>query len=144
MIVLDVNVLVAAFREDHSHHTIARPWLLRALEVESAVIVPDLVWVGFLRIVTNRRIFSEPALPSEALAFMSALTKSSAYQQAPGLPNGHDVFRRAVESAGAQSNLIPDAYIAAVALAFVCPVATFDRDFHRFEGLRIVRPEVPT
>ncbi|QIM16192.1 type II toxin-antitoxin system VapC family toxin [Leucobacter insecticola] len=142
MIVLDVNVLVAAFRADHSHHGVARPWLMRLLETESAVIVPDLVWIGFLRVVTNRRIFDGPASPREALTFMEALTRSSAYRRAPGLPDGHDVLHRTVEVTDARANLIPDAYIAAVALAFACPVATFDRDFHRFEGLRIVRPEV--
>lgn len=143
MIVLDVNVLVAAFRDDHSHHAVARPWLMRQLETESAVVVPDFVWVGFLRIVTNRRIFCRPASPGEALAFMEALTKSSAYRHVPGLPEGYGVFQQAIVVTDARSNFIPDAYIAAVALSFACPVATFDRDFQRFEGLRVLRPEWP-
>lgn len=46
-----------------------------------------------------------------------------------------------VEDAEAAANLVPDAYIAAMAIEHDCAVATFDRDFRRFDGLRVVTPE---
>ena len=57
MKVLDVNVLLAAFREDHPHWPIARPWLDRAVESEP-VAVPHRSAVGFGRLATNARVFS--------------------------------------------------------------------------------------
>lgn len=38
------------------------------------------------------------------------------------------------------ANLVPDAYIATVAITHGCPVATFDRDFRRFDDLTVVTP----
>ena len=38
--------------------------------------LPDTVLTGFLRLVTNRKIFSEPAEMSEALSFTSAVRQS--------------------------------------------------------------------
>ncbi|MDR2374692.1 MAG: PIN domain-containing protein [Bifidobacteriaceae bacterium] len=33
--------------------------------------------------------------------------------------------------------MVTDAYIAAIALSFACPVLTFDTDFHRFDALEV-------
>jgi predicted nucleic acid-binding protein len=43
-------------------------------------------------------------------------------------------------SASAAANLATDAYIAAFALSWAASVATLDRDFRRFDGLRIIEP----
>ena len=79
MIVVDVNVLLAAFRADHVHHARARPWLERTLEAGVRIIVPDLVWVGFLRLVTNSHIFDVPATPAEAFEFVDAVCAAPSY-----------------------------------------------------------------
>lgn len=138
MIVLDVNVLLAAFRADHVHHPIVRPWFDDAFATHSDIVVPDFVWVGFLRLVTNTHIFEVPSTLAEAFAFVDAVTASDAYRSVPGLPGGFAVFRQTCETGDATGNLIPDAYIASVARAHACPVATLDRDFRRFDDLRIV------
>jgi predicted nucleic acid-binding protein len=58
VIVLDVSVLLAAHRRDHPHHVAAGSWLANRLaDPREAVIVPDLVWVGFIRIAMNPRVF---------------------------------------------------------------------------------------
>lgn len=139
MIVLDVNVLVSAFRQDHPHHEVAASWLSHLFEVET-VVVPDFVWVGFLRIVTNARIFETPAPIDRAYAFLTALTESEAYLPVAGLESGLVGFKEVLTEAQARGNLISDAYIAAVAISLACPVGTFDRDFRRFTGLGIVAP----
>jgi predicted nucleic acid-binding protein len=51
--------------------------------------------------------------------------------------DARDASARAFHATG---NLVPDAYIASVVLGYDCPVATFDRDFRRFDGPRIVTP----
>lgn len=52
----------------------------------------------------------------------------------------HAAFRDTVLDSDAWGNLIPDAYLASVARAHAVPVASFDRDFRRFDGLEIVVP----
>lgn len=140
MIVLDVNVVVAAFRDDHPHHPIALSWLARTLDGSEPVVVPDLVWVGFVRVVTSSRIFDPAASLDQAFAFVEAVCSAARYVAVPGLADGLDRFRRAALDADATGNLLPDAYIAAVAYAHGAAVATFDRDFRRFDGLRLVTP----
>ncbi|MEO8908276.1 MAG: TA system VapC family ribonuclease toxin [Microbacteriaceae bacterium] len=142
MIVLDVNVLLAAFRADHVHHPIVRPWFERTLAHNVDVVVPDFVWVGFLRLVTNTHIFEVPSTLAEALAFMDAVAAAPSYRSVPGLPNGLGVFAETCIAGEACGNLVPDAYIASVARALASPVATLDRDFRRFDDLRFVVPRL--
>lgn len=140
MIVLDVNVLLAAFRHDHSHHERTRPWFDRLFVQEEGVIVPDFVWVGFVRLVTNSHIFEVPSSIGEAFDFVDAVCAASAYRPVAGLSDGLTAFRQLSVESDAWGNLAPDAYIASVALSHGCPVASFDRDFRRFDGLEIVVP----
>ncbi len=60
MLCLDVNVLVSAIRPDASHHKVA-PTAIEVLRhgTEPVALRPE-VAVGFLRVVTNRRIFTSP------------------------------------------------------------------------------------
>lgn len=60
MLIPDVNVLVAAYRDAAEHHEQARPWLESALSGHEPVGVTDAVLAGVVRIVTNPRIFSPP------------------------------------------------------------------------------------
>lgn len=140
MIVVDVNVLLAAFRQDHERHEQARPWLERALSGGDEIIIPDAVWIGFVRIATNRAIFDVPATAAEAFEFVTSVTASAGYRVMPGLVDGLALFARVCLESDAAGNLVPDAYIASVARAYACPVASFDRDFRRFDDLEIVVP----
>jgi toxin-antitoxin system PIN domain toxin len=141
MILVDVNVLLAAHRLDHGFHDRAKAWLDAALAAEvPSVTVPDLVWVGFLRIATSHRVFNQPSTIAEAVAFAQALIEAPAYFAAPSARGGLTLFLRLAQAAGVAGNLVTDAYIAACALSLDAAVATFDTDFHRFEGLRLIKP----
>lgn len=137
MIVVDVNVLVAAHMAGHPHHSTALRALTAALEADT-VIIPDAVWSGFLRIVTNPRIFVQPALIDEAIAFTRAVCATENYRHLPGLTNTIGPFLDLVKQSAATAALVPDAYIAAIAQSHSCPVMTFDRDFRRFDGVELV------
>lgn len=140
MIVLDVNVVLAAFRQDHPHHEQARPWLERALTDHAGVLIPDAVWVGFVRLVTNSHIFEVPSTPAEAFEFVDAVCAAPSYLRVAGLDGGLGKFKQAVLASNAWGNLVPDAYLASIALSHACPIASFDRDFRRFDRLEIVVP----
>ena len=130
----DVNVLVAASRDDHVHHGPARRWLGGALVAGASgqrLLLLPTVAAGFLRIVTHPRIFEEPTPLDAALAFVRAL------RAAPGVeepPLGPELAR--LEALCARHDLrgndVPDAWIAAVVLDRVDLLVTFDRGFRRF------------
>lgn len=140
MIVLDVNVLIAAFRSDHPHHTIANPWLSELLGGYDDVVVPDSVWVGFLRIVTHPMAMTQPSALDEAAEFVREVVSAPAYLTAAPFTEAASRLVELCRESQATGNLVPDAYIASVALGYGCPVATFDRDFRRFDGLTVVTP----
>lgn len=139
MIVLDVNILVAAFRADHAHHARVLPWLSATIASGEKIGVPDLVWVGFIRICTNHRLLPVPSEIDETLAYVRAFVAQSSYVHLGGLST-LDPLLDTVVASGAAGNLTTDAYIAAVALSLAASVATLDRDFRRFDGLRIIEP----
>lgn len=140
MIVLDVNVLVAAFRQDHPQHATAHPWLAGLLGGYDDVVVPDAVWTGFVRIVTLKGAFAQPSSLDETASFIRDVVGAPAYLTAAPLAESATRLIALCQDSQATGNLVPDAYIASVALGYACPVATFDRDFRRFDGLRIVTP----
>ena len=72
MLLLDVNVVLAAHRHDHPHHAPVRGWFDEMLTGDERFTVPALVWGSFLRLATNRRIFGVPTPRPEAFAFIDA------------------------------------------------------------------------
>jgi uncharacterized protein len=137
---LDVNVVLAAHRDDHPDFKLARDWLDRTLAAKAPFTVVDLVAGAFLRIATNRRIFSIPTPVDEAFAYLKALREQPAHVMlAPG-PQHLVLLERLCGSAEASGDLIPDAQLAAIALEHACELVSFDRDFARFSELKWTRP----
>ena len=140
MVLPDVNILVAAYRDDASAHASCRPWLKAVLSGDEAFAVSELVLSGFLRIVTHPRVFIHPSPPDEALKFANVIrSQPQCVPLRPG-PRHWEIFTRLYQDAEVRGNLIPDAYFAALAIEFGCEWITLDRDFARFEGLRWSRP----
>ena len=139
MIVPDVNVLVAAHREDNPHHADVARWI-RALPVDEVLGVPAATLVGFLRVVTHPRIYPEPTPLAVALAFVDRLRDHPAYiDLGPGREHWALVNRLVLEH-GLAGNDVPDAHLAALALEHTAVLATFDTGFERFPELATVAP----
>lgn len=66
MILMDVNVLVYAFRKDSINHMRYRDWLHGIINASDAYGLSDLVLSGFLRIVTHPKVFKQPSAWTEA------------------------------------------------------------------------------
>lgn len=140
MFLLDVNVLLAAHREDHPQHRSVRAWLDSILAAGTQFTVPLLGWASFLRLATSRRIFEVPTPRAEAFAFIDAVIAQPEHLLlAPG-PRHLDLLRALCDEADALGDLVPDAVIAAVAVEHSCEVVTLDRDFARFTSVRHRRP----
>lgn len=140
MVLPDVNVLVAAYRDDVPEHTSCRGWLVDVLKGEEVFGISELVLSGFLRIVTHPRVFTLPSPAREALNFTRAIREQPhCVPVSPG-PRHWEIFSRLYLGAETRGNLVPDAYLAALAIESGCEWITLDRDFARFSGLRWGRP----
>ena len=140
MILLDVNVLVAAHREDAEDHVEVRVWLESELAAPAGVGVTDLVLSGTLRVITHPKIFRTPTPLRAALDFVEDFrARDEVHLFAPG-PDQWQIFADLCRKAGAKGNLVPDAYHAAVAMEFGCEWISLDRGFSRFPGLRWRHP----
>jgi toxin-antitoxin system PIN domain toxin len=140
MILVDINVLVYAHREDAPDHLAYREWLEAQINSSQAYGFSDLVLSGFIRLVTHPRIFNPPSNLSAALSFVQAIrSQSNAVLIAPG-PRHWEIFTRLCESANARGSLAPDAYLAALAIESGSEWITTDRDYSRFKGLKWRHP----
>lgn len=135
MILTDINVLVYAHREDAPNHEAYRAWLADVIDGEEAYGMADLVLSGFLRVVTHPRVFNPPSAMAQALAFVHDVRdQPNCVLLAPG-PRHWDIFERLCRTAGVKGNLVPDAYLAALAIETGSTWITSDRDYSRFAGL---------
>ena len=140
MRLVDVNVLVYAFRVDAPGHATHRAWVETLVASDEAYAVSDHVLAGFLRVVSHPRVFHPPTPIEPALAFAQAFRdRANAVPVAPGARHW-DIFMRLCREAGARGNLVPDAWIAALAIESGCEFVTTDRDYARFPGLRWRHP----
>lgn len=140
MILPDVNVLVYAARSDTPECARYREWLEDALMGPEPVAVASPVVAGFLRVVTNPRVFAEPSTLDDALAFIHAVLGAPA-AVVPALSERLVPALTALcRAAGATADRVPDAYLAALALDLDAELVTADRGFARFEGLRWRHP----
>ncbi len=141
MILPDVNVLVYAFRREAQMHDRYSAWLGEVVAGGEELALLDHSLIGFVRIVTNRRIFPKPAPAELALDFVTRLRQAPRARWLPaGKPSWDSLDRLVLQDQGIVGNLVPDAHLAAVALAHRCRLATADRGFARFPALNWFDP----
>ena len=140
MIVPDVNVLVYAMDENSPFHAGARRWWEETLSSSGPVGLCYPAVLGFVRLVTNRRLFGRPlpvgAAVDDVQQWLDRPNVALLTPTARHWPILSDLLR----SAGAGADLTTDAHIAAYAIEHAGTVYSNDRDFGRFEGLRWKNP----
>ncbi|MGE5170594.1 MAG: type II toxin-antitoxin system VapC family toxin [Rudaea sp.] len=135
-----MNVLVHAHREDAGDHAAYRTWVEEVVNGDEAYGISELVLSGFMRVVTHPKVFTRPSPLADALAFAEQLrAQPNCVRVEPGARHW-DVFQRLCRESDARGNLVPDAYLAALAIESGCEWITTDRDFARFKGLRWRHP----
>jgi toxin-antitoxin system PIN domain toxin len=132
----DVNVLVYAHRVDAvPDHPLYADWLRVLASSPAKFGVSEAVLAGFVRVVTNPRIFREPTSVEVALDFCKHLhTRSNAVILKPGQRNW-EIFDSLCRQTKATGKLTADAWHAALAIEYGCQWNSTDSDFARFPGL---------
>lgn len=140
MLVPDVNLLLYATIDAFERHGAARAWWEGLLSGRESVGLPLVSCLGFVRIATNRRVFTDPMAVSDASETVRSWV---ARPNVSILQPGPDHLERVLDlllAAGTAGNLTTDARIAALALEHRGVVATQDGDFSRFPDVRVVNP----
>jgi len=134
----DVNILVYAHREDETKHAPYRAWLEQLVSSGNAFGLSVLVAAGFVRLVTNKKIYADPTPLEVALTVVDQIAATPNCRiltpQVDHLERLHDLAR----ATKATGKLYADAQHAAIAIAEGCTWVTRDKDFARFarHGLR--------
>lgn len=139
-LLIDTNLLVYAFRPERPEHPLTRDWLVELMRGPRPIALTSSALAGFVRVVTHRRIFGDPAGAVESLDFVRALREAPpAIAVEPGdrYPALFDGLCRSLDLQGDET---PDAHLAALAMEHGAELATHDRGFDRFPGLRVLDP----
>jgi uncharacterized protein len=144
VILPDVNILVYSYRREAEKHDTYATWLTEIVAGGDELALVDHCLAGMVRIVTNSRIVADPAPTAHALSFVARLRGAA---RARSLTSTPATWRTLAELAdtdpGVKGNLVPDAFLAALAISHGCRLATADRGFARFPHLDHFDPASP-
>jgi len=135
MQLVDINVWLAIVLQSHINHLAAMTWIASAKKQTCCFC--RVTQMGFLRLVTNRKIY-----PLDAVPMIQAW---QVYEQL--LVDHHVVFvyepvgidvqlQRLTKLSTYSTNVWTDAYLAAFAITADLEMITFDKGFTQFAGLR--------
>jgi hypothetical protein len=137
---VDINPLVYAHRPESPDHEEYRAWLDEIRQADEPLAIPPLVLSGFIRIVTHPRIFKEPTSVDTAWTFVHRLVDSPASMLIKPGPRHLEIFERLCRNGNATGNLVPDAFLAAIAIEQGAVFFSADRGLARFSGLDLRHP----
>lgn len=135
MLMPDVNVLVYAHRTESPDHQRYAEWLTGVATGLEPFALSELVLHGFLRVVTNPRIFLPASTMAQAFEFVDALTIMPGCVLIRPAARHWNIFRRLCEAGNLKGKIVADAAHAAVAIESGCEWVTADTDFARFAPL---------
>lgn len=140
MIFPDVNILIYAHNETAEHHEKAKRWLKEKLQSTEVVCFSWQTITAFLRILTNSKLFVNPLTLKQAFEIVEQwLSRPNAVILKP-TTNFMTIFQKIAIDGQANGALLMDAHLAALAIEHGVTLATTDRDFSRFDGLKIENP----
>ena len=140
MTLIDANLLLYAFDVSSTHHRTARGWLETTLSQPESVALSWATILAFLRISTTPRLLQRPLAIANAAAVVSQwLTRPNVSVLNPG-DRHWEILGRFLIQGQTHGPLVTDAHLGALAVEHGATLATVDRDFARFPGLRFFNP----
>lgn len=143
MTILDANILLYAYNADAPQQAGIAEWLSTLVESGETIGLPWVTIWAFVRIATNPRVWGNPLSPEQAFAIVDEwMEMPNVVPLGPGTRHV-ELLRQSVVKHAASGALVTDAVLAAHALEHGASLASTDRDFSRFTGLRWVNPMNP-
>ncbi|MCP4749718.1 MAG: type II toxin-antitoxin system VapC family toxin [Proteobacteria bacterium] len=141
MIAVDTNILVYAHREDSSFHSPANRIITEFAEGVSSWAIPWPCIYEFYSIVTHPRIYNPPSPYPTALDQISAWLESPSLLLISETRDYWETVEKLIRSSQIKGPMVHDARIAAICLHHgVTELLSADRDFGRFQQLKVINP----
>lgn len=138
MDLLDNNVLISAIRPDAKHHQVAKAWLEDSLNSGLSIRLFPTVEAGFLRVVTNRKIYMPPTPFEVAWAFLQTICSAPSVETAAWTSAARNRWGKLCRELNLSGNDCNDAMLAALAIERGFRLVTFDQGFQRFPNLKLL------
>lgn len=144
MTLVDANVLLYAYDRDSPHHEPSRNWLEAQFSAGRPLRFALITLLAFVRIASDRRVFAQPLSTRNACGLVEDwLAQPNAQLLQPGVRTWK-LLARLCDEGQAKGAMVMDAHLAALALEHGTSIATADRDFTRFPGLKLINPSRDT
>lgn len=138
MIIPDLNILLYAADASSPRNAQAASFLEDTLNGGAEILgIPWAVHLGFLRLITNPKVFPKPLSVEEAAAWLDELENHPSVRMINPGEAHRGILRHLLLLLGTGANLTTDAHLAALALEHDAAFVTGDRDFQRFQGLKV-------
>lgn len=140
MIVVDANILLYAHDLSSPRQPATSDWLHATLNGPEDVGLGLVTVLAFIRIATDPRIFGRPLSSAEAISIVEEwLNRPNVSLLQPSDRHWRTLAEQA-DHGQARGALLMDAHLATLVRERGAVLATADRDFTRFKGLRTIDP----
>jgi toxin-antitoxin system PIN domain toxin len=117
-------------------HEQTRDWLDGQLNGAAAVGLPWVILLAFVRLVTNPRVFERPEPIADAWQQVIAWLNCETARIPEATERHTELLGELFAIPVVHANLVPDAHLAALAMAHGLMLCSADSDFARFPRLR--------
>lgn len=140
MILLDANLLIYAYIEEAKQNIPSRKWLEEQLAGPVSVCFSWQTITAFLRVTTNTKVFSNAYSTFEVFEIVENWLVAPNSKILHAGTRHLSIFNELAEKGQVSGPMLMDAHLAALAIEHGATLATTDRDFRRFDGLKILDP----
>lgn len=140
MILVDANLLIYARVSSFAQHEAARDWLDSHLNSAVKVGLPWPSLLGFVRLVSNPRVFERPESIERAWRQVEEWLDCPAGWIPLPTESHRQVLGSLLQDSALRANHVPDAHLAALAIEHGLTLCSTDADFARFPGLTWKNP----
>jgi hypothetical protein len=131
---LDVNILIYAFREDAAEHAPIAAFMNELVNSGDMFGVPETCMTSLVRTVTQKA-FKPPSTLASVFHFCDVLRSVPTFLQVQPSDRHWKIFQEICVKSKATGALVADAYLAAFAIDRGDEWVTTDKDFSKFPGL---------
>lgn len=140
MIVIDANMLLYAYDESDPRHAVVSPWFQTQMSGTTETGLSLVAILAFLRISTDHRVFQRPRPVATALAIIESWLAHPNVRLLEPTRRHWAMLGDVVAGGQARGPQLMDAHLAALTIEHGATLATADRGFARYPGLRTIDP----